>query len=458
MSRSPVLPALLTLALFGCSAPQVLGADAAPGAAQDPEAPFLASSDSEVRVREDGLTLWVDTPARPVYRGATLQVILSGRTSSNLKEVFSSVPDDAFGSAAIVGPRSFTVTLRDGHEINTLLSGLPILIRLGLSNGRTYHARVELAPRFASSTGSAAISLDAPILPIYYNEGPTALRYRGTAGVTAPMLTVMTSGGAAPATAPLGAGLFRFDWEYSSLAQVFDQTTDRITLSAATGGMTVTKTAAIELGIKNVELTGGDPSTRWPDPRCAKTVYDCIQMQPAGTKDLASCGSYRDVTRCLYADVCDVEPTPMLPFELKSTDASALAPAVKNAHDKCPRNSGSWCTVGPAQAFTYAPCTAMSPTPDQVHTAALMATDRSGAFDPRYGSSLTRAELSMAQAFKTGLLTAIDAFAGDTDVRAVLFEAEEPCHNCHQFAQKYVLFYPKTRVVVVVDGSHGYDS
>ena len=29
---------------------------------------------------------------------------------------------------------------------------------------------------------------------------------------------------------------------------------------------------------------------------------------------------------------------------------------------------------------------------------------------------------------------------------------------CHQFAQKYILFYPKTRVFVVVDGSYGYDS
>lgn len=160
----------------------------------------------------------------------------------------------------------------------------------------------------------------------------------------------------------------------------------------------------------------------------------------------------------MFAEVCDVEPTPMLPFTLTGTDASALAPAVKTAHDKCPRNSGSWCSVGSAQSFTYAACTAMSPTPDQVSAEAIAATDRTGAFDPRYGSSLTRAELAMAQAFKTGLLTPIDAFAGDTDVRAALFEAEEPCHNCHQFAQKYILFYPKTRVVVVVDGSHGYDS
>jgi hypothetical protein len=328
MTRSPVFPVLSALALLGCgTAHQEVGEDPA-----NERPSFTAASDGEIRVREDGLTLWMDTPARPSYRGTMLQVTIAGRTSANLKEVFSSVPDDAFGSAAIVGPRSFTVVLRDGHEINTLLSGLPILIRLGLSNGRTYHARVELAPRFVSATGSASISLDAPILPIYYQEGPTALRYRGTAGVTAPMLTVTTSGGTAPITAPLSVGRFRFDWEYPAFAQVFDQSTDLVTLSAASGGMTATRSAAIELGVKSVELTGGDPGTRWPDPRCARTAYDCIQMKPAGTKDFAGCGSYREVLRCLFADVCDVEPTPMLPFALTGTDASALAPAVKTAH------------------------------------------------------------------------------------------------------------------------------
>lgn len=459
MTRSLVLPTLFTVALLGCTGPNELDPGSGSSDVRSEEAPFLAASGGEVRVREDGLTLWMDVLARPAYRGAALQVILTGRTSSNLKDVFSFVPDDAFGTAAVVGPRSFSVTMRDGHEINTLLSGLPILVRLGLSNGRTYTASVGLAPRFAASTGAAALSLDTPIRPIYFQEGPSALRYRGTTSVTAPSLTVSTSGGAAPVTAPLGTGRFRFDWEYSAFAQGFDSTTDRVILSAISGGTMVTRSAAIELAVSEVGLTGAaDPSTVWPDPQCAKTVYDCVHGKPSGTKDFGSCGTYREVARCMITDVCDTVPAPTLPFALVTTDATPLAPAVKDAHDNCPRNSGSWCSVGPAASFSYARCTAMSPTQDQVNAEALAATDRRGSFDPRYGTSLTRAQLEMTQAFKRGLLTTIDTFAGDTDVRATLFESEESCHNCHQFAQKYILFYPRTRVVVVIDGSHGYDS
>lgn len=451
MKRVLVRSVLSALALAGCSGPHDVDSGGDP-------VQLVAASDGEIRVREDGLTLWVDAVARPAYSGTALQVTISGRTSSNLKAAFSSVPDDAFGKATVVGPRSFTVVLQDGHEINTLLSGLPIRVQLDLSNGRTYTARIGLAPRFTAQSGASAIGLDAAIRPVYFQEGASALRYRGTATAMSPSLTVTASGGAVPSSAALGGGRFRLDWQYAGLAQLFDSTSDRVTLTAAVAGASVSRSAAIEVAVDGVELTAADPSTRWPDPQCAKTVYDCIHAQPAGTRDFAACGSYREVARCMIADACDVVPAPVLPFALTGTDATALSAAVKSAHDLCPRTGGSWCSVGPAATFTYARCVAMSPTLAQVGAAALAETDHGGSFDPRYGTEQTRAQLLTMQTFKTGLLTAIDRFAGDTDVRALQFESEEPCHNCHQFAHKFVLFYPRTRVVVVIDGSYGYDS
>lgn len=151
-------------------------------------------------------------------------------------------------------------------------------------------------------------------------------------------------------------------------------------------------------------------------------------------------------------------PMPRPTFALIARDASSLDGAVSAAHAACPRTGGSWCTVGPQAAFSYSRCLATPPTVSQVTAAAVAETDNRGVFDVRYGRLLTRSELLMTQAFRTGLLAAVDAFARDTNVQATVFESEEPCHNCHQFSLKYVLYYARTRTIVVIDGSHGYDS
>ena len=38
------------------------------------------------------------------------------------------------------------------------------------------------------------------------------------------------------------------------------------------------------------------------------------------------------------------------------------------------------------------------------------------------------------------------------------FVDELRCHNCHEFGVRYVIYYPESRKVVVVDGTYGYDS
>ncbi|MDC0713889.1 hypothetical protein POL68_35820 [Stigmatella sp. ncwal1] len=43
-------------------------------------------------------------------------------------------------------------------------------------------------------------------------------------------------------------------------------------------------------------------------------------------------------------------------------------------------------------------------------------------------------------------------------MQAWLYTAEEPCHNCHAFDQRAVLYYPETRKVIVLDGYTGCDS
>lgn len=415
----------------------------------------LSATTSELRVRADDLTLWIEELTTQAVRSGTLQVTIKARTSSNISSVSSSVPDDAFGRTVQVGPRSFEITLRDGHEINTILSGLPLFLNIKLSSGKIYGAKLSLAAKLSPSAGP--VSVDPYVRPIYHRDSAN-LRYRGYATTSATGLALSSMGGTAPSLGRPTGSRHPFDWEYSGLASLLDAKSDQVVFETTSAGTTTRQQSAVLLAVRDVGLGLGDPDVRWPTPACTRTVYDCITALPASTKDFSACGSYRDVARCMGVDLCDVVPTPAVPFALASKDASSLAAAVKSAHDACPRTGGSWCSVGPASAFDYPRCVAMTPTRAQVTEAALAATDPSGAFDPRYGRILTRAELLMQQTFKGGLLTAIDTYAGDTDVYATLLESEESCHNCHQFSIKFVLYYPRTRTVVVVDGSYGYDS
>lgn len=426
---------------------------AAPPIAEEaaPASATSALSAAEVRVRADGLTLWLDELAAPTLRSGTLQVTLRGRTSANLSAVSSYVPDDAFGRAVLTGPRSFEITLRDGHEINTIASGLPLFLSLSLHSGKTYGAKLGLFARIVPTSGPVTVE---PLLrPVYFRDTLSNLRYRGLAQSSSP-LVIRALGGVDPTISSAGSGRYQFDWDFAGLSQLVDSGSDRVFFNTASSS----QSGAMALVVRDVGLVLGDAAATWPTPPCSRAVYDCISALPASTRDHGSCGSYREVARCIAADVCDVVPRPPIALSLIARDASPLDAAVRAAHAACPRTGGSWCSVGPAWAFAHSRCVTPTPTVQQINEEALRETDRSGAFDPRYGVSLSRAALLMTQTFKSGLLSAIDGFAGDTMVQATQFESEEPCHNCHQFALKFVLYYPRTQVVVVVDGSYGYDS
>lgn len=448
-----------SLSSLACAGLLTLGCDAAPDRDSGPAVTAQAATaavtsalgTAEVRVRADGLTLWLDEQAQITPRSGGMQVTLRGRTSANLSAVASYVPDDAFGRAVLTGPRSFEITLRDGHEINTIASGLPLFLSLSLHSGKTYGGKLGLAARVLPTPGPVTIE---PLLrPVYIRDTTNNLRYRGTAQSPSP-LAIRTLGGVDPVLTSAGMGRFLYDWDYSGLSQLLDSSSDRVFFSTAT----TSQSSALALVVHEVGLVRGDAASAWPSPACSRTAYDCIRALPASTRDYASCGSYREVARCIGAEICDVVPRPPVTLALAVRDASSLDAAVRAAHAACPRTGGSWCSVGPALAFTHPRCLSTPPTVQQINEEALRETDRSGAFDPRYGVALSRSALLMTQTFRSGLLAAIDTFAGDTAVQATQFESEEPCHNCHQFALKYVLYYPATQVVVVVDGSYGYDS
>lgn len=431
--------------------PLLWGCDAALSPALDPlvEPDFSASTVTEVRARADGLTLWFDEVARAGLRGGVLQLTLNGRTSANLASASSFTADAALGSVTLTGPRRFQVTLRNGQEINTVLSGQPLFLSLGLHSGRQYGATLGLATQMTPASGPVVV--DPWLRPIYYREPGSVLRYRGLAQSTAP-LTVVSLGGTHPWVGSLGVARYAFDWGGTGLASLLDSSTDRVVFGTSSSS----QSSPLALSVRELGLDQGDPRTIWPTPRCQKTVHDCVNSFPTTTQDLSTCGLYQQVARCMGVDACDVVPPPTVTFSLNARDSAALLGPVKAAHDACPRTGGSWCSVTQAWAFTHPKCLAAAPTLTEINEAAFAKTD--GDFDPRFGASLTRAALLATQTFRTGLLGSIDAFVGDTEVQATQFDSEEPCHNCHQFSLKFVLYYPRKQTVIVVNGSYGYDS
>src|SRR5689334_14395799 len=83
------------------------------------------AADTELRARIDGLTVWMEPGVTVETRDDRRYWVLHGRASRNLDHVFSFVPDDPFAIATVTGKRTFDVAFDAGHEINTLISGLP---------------------------------------------------------------------------------------------------------------------------------------------------------------------------------------------------------------------------------------------------------------------------------------------------------------------------------------------
>jgi hypothetical protein len=388
-------------------------------------------------------------------RNGSRALIIRATANRYLSDVLSFVPDDAFGTASIISERRFEIALQEGHELNTVLSGLPLFVRVTTFTGspREYTARIVIAPRFFDFRGSSGIWIQEEVKPIYVVQGNSNLLYRGRASAyNADWLTVTAPDGIPQV---YGRPNYRLDWTYPGVYQAMDPHTVPLTFSAgADDGVAMQKTARLVARVTEFALTAGDAYEVWPTPDCDPAVYSCFHSQPAGTTDFGHCGTYRQVQRCSYASACEVAPQP---FSLTGTDASSLEPA------RASWNQGSsplsWYAISSIAAYTTPECPA-SPVTIQTVVEHLAAGQTLPSFE--YGTVTDRAGL--AQSFFFGgskgaaLLAELDAYAGGGDVQAWFASEEVSCHNCHDFREWGVLYYPASGKVIVLDGHHGYDS
>lgn len=138
-----------------------------------------ADSGEPLRVRADGMTIWFRPALEAIGEGGAQRFVVRGRTSRNLADAFSFVPDDAFGRATVTGPRTFEIEL-DAHETNSVLFGNRLLVRLETIDGRTYTAMVRARARVVGVAGTGAIFPSAAIGAVYVDR---EVSYRGSVGL-----------------------------------------------------------------------------------------------------------------------------------------------------------------------------------------------------------------------------------------------------------------------------------
>jgi hypothetical protein len=314
--RSPFFVAFAVVSLLGCGG-GLVEVDALGEA--DVEAETDAELTRSLRAEGGGLTVWVKPVLTKRVVGSQVKWVLEGSTSRDLEGAFSFVPDDAFGEAMVTGARSFEVALADGHELNSILSGLRLLVNLSPRDAsRPITAGIDLQPRFTSMRGSTRVMLSPPELrPVYARGG---LSYRGQVRVASGTLTAVTGvdGVALPTQAAVGAGESSIDFTYEALARSLGGVVQATARSV--DGQTRVKTATLSVTTKSVQLTTADPYEVWTTT-CPTEVRACLNATPAGATDFGACGSYREVSRCgLPNQVPSLFPSP--------DDVSALTQAL----------------------------------------------------------------------------------------------------------------------------------
>lgn len=420
--------------------------------------------DAGLVASEGSLQLSLTNKVRVEERPEGRVLVVRGHANQELANVFSFIPDDAFGQARLTGARRFEIVLADGPEANSILSGMPLLLAIQpTAGGPQLTARISIEPRFLRFSGSTQLFIESDVRPVYVRDDASSLRYRGTVfvpGETA-SLSVTTESGFDPVVSRVGAERFRFDWEYSPFLSAARQEDDTLYASALlVDGSAADKTAHLAIFVSELRLTTEDPYAVWPAPSCEPAVYRCVQ-EAEGAADLGHCGDYRAVLRCLSADACEVEGPE--PLQLSPADTSALVPAFDAFNLGC-GTGGSWCGLGALHGYQLPNCPEEQASIDAV-LPLLAEAEPDAVLDPALGSFVDRATLEGTVFFQDGysthgdeLLLALDELAGSNEAEGWEYIEEVPCHNCSAFIHRLAVLYPEAGWLFSIEGAFGYDS
>jgi hypothetical protein len=443
----------------------VLAACAVDDTADDdnlPDGPATAESaegkadtaEGERKVRAGQLTLTLNSTTSLVDENGERVLIVRASTSRRVEYVFSYVPDDAFGEARLIDPTHFELVLRAGHELNSILSGLPLLVQIRTETGtiRDYNARISLAPRLARFTGSSKVYLDAAVDPIYLVDPLNPLHYRATLTTTANASSFSTTVAGAEVVAD-GPRAAHVDFTYDQLATVLG---GQLGVTARfANGTTGTKRAGVDVRVVRVGLTTEDPYDTWPSPTCTDETLACLVDLDDPGRDWSSCGSYRETQVCAFEHMCEIVAPE--PFTLERMNDTSIQYAREAFDAACP-SGGSWCHLDTLEAYALPRCQ-VAPFAEVVD--AVLATVQ----DPPFEGAVAPPEQSifLNDSYSPEgpqLFNSLRGWVGgwESPVEAWIGVEEVPCHNCTDFVDRTILYFPERERVIVLTGGHGYDS
>jgi len=308
----------LSLAAAGCAAPVDEDGPAEATATLDDKADRI---DAALSTTAGQLKVTIDPTLTITPVGQGYRYTVSGSTNRDLDSIMSFVPDDVFGEALLTGKRTFTVSLNDDSEINSVLSGIRLLVSFGVHGSQTsYTAGLLFTPRFAPRPGASQITVDPSGGAIWY-AGQLAYRGKLRFTVTPAQVNAWTDADLGPRILQPSPRVYNDDWSFAGIKSGATAGPVHFSIVDA-AGKAYFRDADLRLVVKELALTTQDPYVRWPQATCAATVQRCLDRLPYGSADTASCGRYDQVRACRV--------TQILPA-LLPTDGGSEIPAVVDA-------------------------------------------------------------------------------------------------------------------------------
>lgn len=293
--RHLLAPLTLALALTACAdagGPDVANAELV-------GADGKADGAAELRVRIDGLTLWLN-PALTSRVETWQKFTLTGRTSRNLEGIFGFIPDDPFGEAQVLSARKFAVDLSD-NELFMMTAGLGMRLQLDFA-GKHWFALIDVEARLGAFAGSSKVWADSSLAPVQMN-GKLVHRTRVHVPATTTALSV-TAGKAGAASAVTGvaresATTFRVDLPREDVARAALSGAVVTFTATDASGKVLSKSAGLTITVTDAQLTAQDAYIVWPYDPCDSGVAACLAALPGcASGDTESCGTAREVSRC----------------------------------------------------------------------------------------------------------------------------------------------------------------
>jgi hypothetical protein len=267
---------LVALALCGCGDPE---------AASGPD--VLDSVNSDLSAKTGTFRVTASPWANLTHAAQRMELTFAGTSSQNLTSATSFAPDDPFGDVEF-DKRAFSLQMAGGDDANTLLSGLPALLKLVTSSG-TFYVRVVAAPAVTKSSGSTVLVAEKDIEPVYAVDPVETVRYRVTVSTSSSASSVSLAGVAAVREGTK----WHADLTYAQLDAALGAGAV-VTMVSSSGSHTKTLTVGVK--VASFDVSTQLPYQVWPQVGCSSAEQACVNAKPA---DLGACGPYREVLACV---------------------------------------------------------------------------------------------------------------------------------------------------------------